>query len=186
MTASATTDAGDVGAEQAELLLDVLIAAVDVVDALDVVVPCACNPASTSDAEARKSVAMTCAPARFGTPREITVLPWIERFAPRRCSSSACWKRFSKMVSVMVAAPLGDRVQRTELRLHVGREPGVRRRLDVDRLRTPAAHVELDPVGAARDHAAPASASFCSTASRCSGCVCTSFTRPPVIAAATR
>ena len=45
--------------------------------------------------------------------------------APIRSSSATCMKRFSKIVSLIVAAPLGLRHQRHVLRLHVGREAGV-------------------------------------------------------------
>ncbi len=44
------------------------------------------------------------------------------------------------------AGALGDRVERGELGLHVGGKTGVRRRDQVDCLRSPAAHVQLDAV----------------------------------------
>ena len=67
------------------------------------------------------------------------------------------------------ADAVGDRVQRGELRLHVGREGRVRRGAHIDGARPAAAHVDLDPVVAAVARVAPASRSLTSTASRCSG-----------------
>ena len=52
---------------------------------------------------------------------------------------------------MIVAVPSATAFRRAELRLHVGRERRVRRRLDVDGPRSPAAHVELDPIRARRD-----------------------------------
>ena len=119
-----------------------------------IVVPSACSPASTSDADARKSVAMTCAPVSRSTPRAITVLPWIDRFAPSRCSSSTCWKRFSKIVSVIVAVPSATAFNAQNCACMSVGNAGIRRGLDVDGLGPPAAHVELDPIRAARDRRA--------------------------------
>ena len=67
--------------------------------------PSATRPAITSPAEARRSVAITLAPCRRSTPFTTAVLPSSLMSAPRRCISSACMKRFSKMVSVMTAVP---------------------------------------------------------------------------------
>ena len=54
---------------------------------------------------ARKSVAITGAPCSRGTPRTTAVEPFITMSAPIRISSSACMKRFSKIVSVMTEVP---------------------------------------------------------------------------------
>src|SRR4030066_176794 len=67
--------------------------------------PAATTPASTRQAEARRSVAMTMAPSSRGTPRTSAVWPDTSMLAPRRRSSCTCMKRFSKMVSVTLAAP---------------------------------------------------------------------------------
>ncbi len=67
--------------------------------------PSATRPAITRLAEARRSVAITVAPWRRFTPRTIAVWPAVSMSAPRRASSSACMKRFSKMFSVIVAVP---------------------------------------------------------------------------------
>jgi len=62
----------------------------------------------------------------------------------------------------------GYRVERGELRLHVGRERGVRGGAHIDRLQRPPAHLHLDPFSPTPT-LAPASSSLASTASRCSG-----------------
>ena len=46
--------------------------------------------------------------------------------APMRQSSGTCMKRFSKIVSVIIAAPSADGHQRHELRLQIGGEAGKR------------------------------------------------------------
>jgi hypothetical protein len=89
----------------------------------------------------------------------MAVLPSRRISAPMRRISSTCMKRFSKTVSMMVPVPLGDAVQRGELRLHVGGERRDRARCDVDGLRPSPAHVELDPV-LAMVMCAPASAAW--------------------------
>ncbi len=48
---------------------------------------------------------MTGAPVSFFTPRTMADEPWILMLAPMRHSSGTCMKRFSKIVSVIIAAP---------------------------------------------------------------------------------
>ena len=59
--------------------------------------------------------------------------------------SSMCMKRFSKMVSMIGADAVRHRVERRELRLHVGGKCRVRGGANIDRARPPAAHVDFDP-----------------------------------------
>ena len=59
--------------------------------------------------------------------------------APMRRSSGTCMKRFSKIVSVIIAAPSATRHQRHELRLHVGREAGIGLGHHVDAVQPPLA-----------------------------------------------
>lgn len=68
--------------------------------------PSAANPASTSDTEARRSVAIIGAPFRESTPLIVAVLPCTVILAPILLSSGTCINRFSKIVSVMIEAPL--------------------------------------------------------------------------------
>ncbi len=67
--------------------------------------PRAARPASTRDTEARRSVAITGAPCSARTPRTMAEAPCTLMLAPMRFSSGTCMKRFSKMVSVTMAAP---------------------------------------------------------------------------------
>ena len=59
----------------------------------------------TSAAEARRSLAITRAPVRREGPSTTAQRPSSRIFAPMRTSSATCWKRFSKIVSVIVATP---------------------------------------------------------------------------------
>ena len=68
--------------------------------------PSAARAAITSDAEARRSVAITGAPRSCLTPAMMAVLPSMVMSAPRRFISCTCMKRFSKIVSVTRLAPL--------------------------------------------------------------------------------
>ena len=74
------------------------------------VVPRAASPASTSEAEARRSEAMTGAPVSPATPRTTAVRPSREMRAPMRPSSGTCMKRFSKMVSLTTPVPLARHI----------------------------------------------------------------------------
>ncbi len=58
-----------------------------------------------SEAEARRSVAITGAPERVWTPFTTAVWPSTRMSAPIRRSSATCMKRFSKMFSVMTLVP---------------------------------------------------------------------------------
>jgi hypothetical protein len=70
-----------------------------------VVAPSATSPAITRHADARRSVAITFAPVRRGTPRTIAVEPSTSMSAPRRFNSCTCIMRFSKIVSVITEVP---------------------------------------------------------------------------------
>jgi hypothetical protein len=84
--------------------------------------PSATRPASTSEAEARRSVAITGAPAACRPPLHHGRVAFQRDVRAQRTSSGTCMKRFSKIVSMMVPVPSAIAVQRHELRLHVGRE----------------------------------------------------------------
>jgi hypothetical protein len=68
-------DPDDVGADRRQLHFHAVVAAVEVIDAVDQVSPRAARPAITSEAEARRSVAITGAPTRRSTPLMKAVLP---------------------------------------------------------------------------------------------------------------
>jgi hypothetical protein len=75
-----------------------------VVDAVD----SASRPAIASAAEARRSLAMTLAPVSRDGPSTIAQRPSARTCAPIRTISATCWKRFSKIVSVIVATPSSE------------------------------------------------------------------------------
>ena len=90
----------------AELLLDALVAAVEVVDAVD--------RRSRPRRRGRRARGTPrragrwpspAAPVSCAAPRTIAVLPSTSMSAPMRRSSGTCMKRFSKIVSVMTAVP---------------------------------------------------------------------------------
>ena len=144
--------APDPRAEPAELFLDVLVAAIDVVDAVDDrVAAWRRGPASTSEADARRSVAISGAPDIFSTPRTIAALPssWIS--APRRCSSSACMKRFSNTVSVMTPTPSATQLSAVNCACMSVGNAGYGAVVMLTAFGRLPAHVELDPVLAGRD-----------------------------------
>src|SRR6266545_517069 len=92
-------------AELRELLLDALVPAIEVVDAIDGRLAFG---REARDHEARRGaqVGRHTVPARqLPTPRTIAALPETSMSAPSRCISRACMKRFSKMVSVITAVP---------------------------------------------------------------------------------
>src|ERR1043166_2542644 len=72
---------------------------------LTCVVPWAANPASTSAAEARRSLAMTGAPLKGRPPLMMALGPSMEISAPSRASSLTCINRDSKMRSVIMLNP---------------------------------------------------------------------------------
>jgi hypothetical protein len=92
------------------------------------------------------------------------VLPSMRMSAPRRISSTACMKRFSKIVSRITADALGDAVDGHELRLHVGREGRIGRGAQAHRLEA-RRRLEADRV-ALGTTSQPASISLSITASR--------------------
>src|SRR5665213_3550180 len=67
--------------------------------------PSAARPASTSETEARRSVAITGAPFNLATPRIAADAPCTLMSAPMRVSCGTCMKRFSKLFSVMTESP---------------------------------------------------------------------------------
>ena len=82
------------------------------------------------------------------------VLPSIERLAPMRWSSSACWKRFSKIVSVTTDEPSAIALSAQNWACMSVGKAGYGAVL-MSTARAPAsAHVEVDPVGAAVDRRA--------------------------------
>jgi hypothetical protein len=97
----ARAQAGHVGA------LDVqpFVAAIEMVDALDQRLALRHQAGDDQAGRGAQSVAITVAPSSFGTPLTKAVLPSILMSAPRRISSTACMKRFSKMVSRIIAVP---------------------------------------------------------------------------------
>ena len=123
----------DVGADRGELLLDALVAAIEVIDAAHVGFAFGHQP---GDHQRRAGAQIGRHHAGAREPRHaltMAVLLRVSMSAPMRCSSGTCMKRFSKMVSVSTLRPCADAHQRHELRLHVGGKAGVRRGRDVDR-----------------------------------------------------
>ncbi len=99
----ALPDAANARAQLRQLFLDAFVAAIDVVDAIHHGVAVRHQAARIRLAEARRSVAITGAPgqARHAAARSRCCLP-VSIFAPMRCSSWTCMKRFSNIVSVIV------------------------------------------------------------------------------------
>ncbi len=147
--------------------------------------PCAASAASTSEAEARRSVAITGAACSCRTPLMIAVLPSRRISAPMRRISSMCMKRFSKMVSITVPTPSAIVFSAANCAcMSVGNAGygAVRTSTAFGRRPRMSTSIQVSPVSTLT----PASSSFCSTASRCSGRVFLMRTWPPVIAPATR
>ena len=114
-----------VAPERRQLLLERLVAAVEVVDAVhDGGLALGAQAGQHQrGADARRSVAITGAPESRSTPRTTAVCPSMSMSAPMRGSSGTCMKRFSKIVLGDHATCPSPRVrQRHELRLHVGGE----------------------------------------------------------------
>ena len=122
------------GAERAQLRLEPLVAAVEVIDARDLGAP-ARGQARPAPARPRRAGRWPspARPGRRGTPRTTAVEPSVSMRAPMRASSAACMKRFSKIVSVILRLAVGQPEQRHELRLHVGGEARERARDHVGR-----------------------------------------------------
>src|SRR5215475_9907584 len=68
--------------------------------------PSAFSPASTSAADARRSLAITGAPRRLSTPSITAVAPSKRTLAPIRLSSATCIYRCGKIFSVTELVPL--------------------------------------------------------------------------------
>ena len=78
-------DSFNISTDRAQLRFDFFITAIDVINAIDQrLVTFAINPASTSDADARKSDAITRAPFSDVGPSTIAVRPSIFIRAPMR------------------------------------------------------------------------------------------------------
>ena len=148
-----------------------------------VVSPSAVSAAMARAAEARRSLAMTRAPVRRAGPSTTAQRPSRRMRAPMRTSSATCWKRFSKMVSVIVATPSMPGGEGHPLRLQVGREARVGRGRDVVRDEGPRGpHAQR--VARRPRSRAPVAARRIVRAARCSGTQRRIATSPRVAAAA--
>ena len=109
--------------------LDAFIAAVEVVDAVDRGLAVGDQ---RGDDQAGRGAQVGGHDRRAAQLRRrrvtMAVLPCSSMSAPMRCSSCTCMKRFSKMVSLTVASPVGDGVEGHELGLHVGGKGRIGRR----------------------------------------------------------
>ena len=150
-----------------------------------VVSPSATSPARISEAEARRSVAITGAPLSLGTPRITAVWPSTRMSAPRRSSSLTCMKRFSKIVSLITPAPSAMQLSAMNCAcMSVGNAGyGAVTRSTARARRPPMSRVMRSPSTSIE---APASRSLSSTESSVSARLPVVVTRPPVIAAAIR
>ena len=148
--------------------------------------PSATRPAMTRLAEARRSVAITVAPDRRGTPSITATLPSTWILAPRRTSSLTCMKRFSKIVSVTVAVPWAMQLSAMNWACMSVGKPGysVVRKPWALSVAPPVLCTRMPPSTACT--LAPASRSFSMTASRWSARPWRSTTSPPVAATAHR
>src|SRR5574337_548479 len=147
--------------------------------------PLATRPASTRQADARRSVAMIGAPLMWSTPCTIAVLPSRRMSAPRRCNSCACMKRFSNTVSVTTPVPSATQLSAVNCAcMSVGKAGyGAVLMLTAFGRRPPmSSSIQSSPV----EMCAPASSSLASTASSVLARAWRARTLPPVIAAPTR
>jgi hypothetical protein len=164
-----------------QFLLEPLIAAVEVVDAVDFGLALGARPARTRLIEARRSVAMTGAPVSPSTPWTIAERPRTSMLGAHAAQLgdvhvAVLEDRFLEVAFARRAAQHGH-----ELRLHVGREAGVGRGRDGERLERPSA-VTLIPSGEF-DHQ-PGAARALVIASMSDARAPTSSIEPPVIPAA--
>ncbi len=90
-----------------------------------IVSPRATSPASTSEALARRSEAITVVPSSDVVRERRPGGRRSQMSAPMRTISLACMKRFSKIVSVITRRALRLRHQRHELRLHIRGKAGI-------------------------------------------------------------
>src|SRR5213079_1559574 len=86
--------------------------------------PSAFNPATTSAADAHKSLAMTGAPRSFSTPLITAVDPSRSTCAPMRFNSATCITLRANIFRDDADA-VGRGKQRAHLRLHIRRETGI-------------------------------------------------------------
>ena len=145
--------------------------------------PLAASPASTSETEALRSVAITGAPVSSLTPRTSADPPCTVMRAPIRASSGTCMKRFSKMVSVIMAAPSATHMRAMNCACKSVAKPGNGRVITSLPRRPPSARPTCTPPSAASIRR-PASSSVSLAAPKLSTAAFFSSTRPPVIAAA--
>ena len=144
--------------------------------------PSATKPAITRLAEARKSVAMTVAPDSFSTPSMTATLPSIWILAPRRTISLTCMKRFSKIVSVTVAAPCDTALSAMNWACMSVAKPGYSVVRNDWAFNRPVEAMRIPPSNAVT--VAPASRNLSTSASWWSARPCSSVTSPPVAATA--
>ena len=148
------------------------------------VCPRATSPAITRLAEARKSVAITVATVQrrhTGHDRGISIDPDIRSQPDQldRVHEAVFENRFANH-----GRTVRDAIDRHELRLHIGRESGIRSRSQTDRFQA-LRRLETDRIIGTVDHA-PASRSFSTTESSQAAEVRASVTSPPLAAAAHR
>jgi hypothetical protein len=155
-------------AQLLQLFLDRLIAAVDVIDALDLGAP---SGHQAGQHQARRGAQVRRHHRRGGQ----LVHALDDRGVALEPDLGAHAAHFQHVHEAVFENRLDDgadavrhRVERGELRLHVGRKRRIRRGAHVDRARPAAAHVDFDPVVADVDFGAGLR-SLSSTASRCSG-----------------
>ena len=111
-----------------------------------VVSPSATSPARISDADARRSVAITGAPLSCSHAAHDRGVAFDADVGAQAQQLLHVHEAVLEDRLVDHADAFGDAVHRHELRLHVGRERRVRRGGEVDRARAAAPHVERDAV----------------------------------------
>ena len=105
MLTPSSCDPPDIRTALDQLAVEGLIAAIEVIDAMDSRLASAASAAMTRLTDARRSVAITSAPCRPSTPRTSAVEPCSEMLAPSRPSSGTCMNRLSYTVSRTTDAP---------------------------------------------------------------------------------
>ena len=98
--------------------------------------PSAFNPASTSAAEARRSLAMTGAPKSFSTPVNHRGRAFDLHLRAHAFQFREMHVALRKNIFRDDADAFGGGKQRAHLRLHVGRKTGIRFGRDLERLST--------------------------------------------------
>ena len=94
---------------------------------------------------------MTGAADSWSMPRMNAVWPSRLISAPMRCSSRTCWKRFSKIVSVIVPVPSATALSAQNCACMSVGNAGYGAVRTSTALGPPAAHVELDAVAVGMD-----------------------------------